>query len=59
MLQPIALGLKDRQFSLARGEVVSVIAGATSAAQVRSNAAASAWRMTEAERSEVAALTAD
>jgi aryl-alcohol dehydrogenase-like predicted oxidoreductase len=41
---------------LARGEVVSVIAGATSAAQVRSNAAASAWRMTGAERAEVDAL---
>jgi aryl-alcohol dehydrogenase-like predicted oxidoreductase len=44
---------------LARGEVVSVIAGATSAAQVRSNAAASAWRMTEAERAEVDALAAE
>jgi aryl-alcohol dehydrogenase-like predicted oxidoreductase len=41
---------------LARGEVVSVIAGATSAAQVRSNAAASAWRMTAEERAEVDAL---
>jgi aryl-alcohol dehydrogenase-like predicted oxidoreductase len=41
---------------LARGEVVSVIAGATSAGQIRSNAAAAAWRMTEEERAEVAAL---
>lgn len=41
---------------LARGEVVSVIAGATSADQIRSNAAAASWRMTEAERAEVAAL---
>jgi aryl-alcohol dehydrogenase-like predicted oxidoreductase len=41
---------------LARGEVVSVIAGATSAAQVRSNATAAAWRMTPEERAEVDAL---
>jgi aryl-alcohol dehydrogenase-like predicted oxidoreductase len=41
---------------LARGEVVSAIAGATSAAQVRSNAAAAAWRMTPEERAEVDAL---
>jgi len=44
---------------LARGEVVSVIAGATSAAQVRSNAAAAAWRLTEAERAEVDALAVE
>ena len=44
---------------LARGEVVSVIAGATSAAQVRSNAAASAWRLTPAERAEVDALAVE
>jgi aryl-alcohol dehydrogenase-like predicted oxidoreductase len=41
---------------LARREVVSVIAGATSADQIRSNAAASAWRLTDAERAEVDAL---
>ena len=41
---------------LARGEVVSVIAGATSAAQIRSNAAAATWRMTEEEHAEAAAL---
>jgi aryl-alcohol dehydrogenase-like predicted oxidoreductase len=41
---------------LARGEVASVIAGASSAAQVRANAAAAAWRMTPAERAEVDAL---
>ena len=41
---------------LARGEVVSVIAGATSAAQLHANAAACAWRMTESERAEVDAL---
>jgi aryl-alcohol dehydrogenase-like predicted oxidoreductase len=41
---------------LARGEVVSVIAGATSPAQIRSNAEAAAWRMTPEEHAEVAAL---
>jgi aryl-alcohol dehydrogenase-like predicted oxidoreductase len=41
---------------LARREVVSVIAGATSADQIRSNASASAWRLTDAERAEVDAL---
>ncbi len=41
---------------LARGEVASVIAGATSAGQVRGNAAAAAWRMTDEERAEVDAL---
>jgi aryl-alcohol dehydrogenase-like predicted oxidoreductase len=33
-----------------------VIAGASSAAQLRANAAAASWRMTGAERAEVDAL---
>jgi aryl-alcohol dehydrogenase-like predicted oxidoreductase len=36
--------------------VTSVIAGATSAEQVRSNAAAAVWEMTDAERAEIDAL---
>lgn len=38
--------------------VASVIAGATKPEQIRSNAAAAGWQMTEAERAEVAALAA-
>ncbi len=41
---------------LARPVVSSVIAGATTAAQVRSNAAAGSWRLTPEEREEVDAL---
>ncbi len=41
---------------LAHGSVASVIAGATKPAQVRSNAEAAAWRLSEEERAEVAEL---
>jgi aryl-alcohol dehydrogenase-like predicted oxidoreductase len=41
---------------LARREVASVIAGATSAEQVRANAAAAAWRLTAAEYEAATAL---
>ncbi|MET0397296.1 MAG: aldo/keto reductase [Longimicrobiaceae bacterium] len=41
---------------LARPAVASVIAGATSAAQVRSNAAAAGWALTDAELAEVDAI---
>jgi aryl-alcohol dehydrogenase-like predicted oxidoreductase len=43
-------------YLLSHGVVASVIAGATSPAQVRANAAASAWEMTDSERAEVVAL---
>jgi aryl-alcohol dehydrogenase-like predicted oxidoreductase len=41
---------------LSRTEVASVIAGATSAAQVTANVAAGGWQLTEAEAAEVDAL---
>ena len=41
----------------ARQIVASVIAGATSAEQVRANAAAAGWRLTEADRAEVDRIT--
>ena len=37
--------------------VASVIAGATSAEQVRANAAAAGWRLTEADRAEIDRIT--
>lgn len=43
---------------LAHRAVSSVIAGATRPEQVRANAAAAAWRLTDAERAEVDAITA-
>lgn len=43
---------------LAHRPIASVIAGATSPAQVRSNAAAGGWRLTEPEREEVDAILA-
>ena len=43
---------------LARPAVASVIAGATSAAQLRANAGAAGWRLGEAELAELDALTA-
>jgi len=44
---------------LAHRAVTSVIAGATKPEQVRANAAAARWRLTDAERAEVDAITAD
>lgn len=41
---------------LARTEIPTVIAGATRAEQVRANAAAGGWRLTEAERAHVDAI---
>jgi aryl-alcohol dehydrogenase-like predicted oxidoreductase len=41
---------------LAHGSVASVIAGATTPEQVRSNAAAAAWTLTEQDLDEVDAL---
>ena len=43
---------------LAHRVVASVIAGATKPEQVRANAAAARWRLTDAERAEVEAITA-
>ena len=42
---------------LARPTVASVIAGATSAEQVRDNIAAASWRLTSADLAEIDALT--
>jgi aryl-alcohol dehydrogenase-like predicted oxidoreductase len=44
---------------LAHSVVTSVIAGATKPEQVRGNVAAARWRLTDAERAEVDAVTAD
>jgi aryl-alcohol dehydrogenase-like predicted oxidoreductase len=41
---------------IGRPAVASVIAGATSAAQARSNAAAAGWRLTDAELGEVESI---
>jgi aryl-alcohol dehydrogenase-like predicted oxidoreductase len=62
-LEALALGRGHTLLDLAMSwlaclpQVATVIAGATSAAQVRANASAAAWVLTEAEMAEVDRIT--